>query len=81
LVWTSGPNAGIEVEIKSYVAKTFIFWDPMLDPIAVGNAYTVVPGCDRLPPTCKIKFNNFRRYGGYDQVIGRDEIAKTPIVK
>ena len=81
LTWTSGANAGVQSEIKSFIGDDFILWERMLHPIQVGDAYTVTPGCDKLEETCKTKFDNFINFGGFPDVPGRDAIAKTPDAK
>lgn len=35
---------------------------------AIGDAVTIYPGCDRLPQTCKDKFNNLDRFGGFQWI-------------
>lgn len=81
IVWTSGANAGLSSEVKDFEAGEFILWEPMPYPIAVGDAYTIKPGCDRLAPTCKSKFSNYTNFGGFPDVPGKDALMQTPTAK
>lgn len=81
LTWTSGANDGAVSEVKSFAAGTITLWQPMLYPISAGDAYSLVPGCDKLADTCQTKFSNYDNFGGFADVPGRDEITKTPNAK
>lgn len=83
LTWTSGANAGHSSEVKAFVQATgtFILWQAMIHPIAVGDEYEAVPGCDLTEPTCKAKFDNYVNFGGFKDVPGQDEIMKSPDAK
>ncbi len=58
LTFTSGPNAGLKREIKSYDAGTKILTlaDGFPALPAVGNTFSAVAGCDVRFETCKTKF-------------------------
>lgn len=82
LTWTSGANAGVAREVKSFAADgTFVLWEPCPKAVQIGDAYTVYPGCDKTEATCKGKFANFDRYGGFPDVPGRDRVSQTPNAK
>lgn len=65
IVMTSGLNAGF--------SRTIVTWNPntlaisLLNPlpfaVAVGDGFTIKPGCDRQQPTCTL-FGNLANYGG-----------------
>ena len=80
LIWTSGANLGERAEVKTYDLATqqFVLWEPMIYPIAVGDTFTVAPGCDRLKATCVAKFNNYINFGGFADVPGGDAISAHP---
>lgn len=80
LTWTGGANAGARSEVKAFDAASgqFVLWAPMLHRIEVGDTYSVVPGCDKTPDSCKTKFDNFINYGGFPDVPGRDSITESP---
>lgn len=78
LTWTSGANAGLAMEVKSFIAKQFTLWLPMPNAIAVGNTYSVYKGCDKRFTTCQTKFNNVLNFGGFPTLPGVDRILNYP---
>ncbi|OBS10778.1 DUF2163 domain-containing protein [Acidihalobacter prosperus] len=69
---TSGQNAGLEREVQDYTAGVFAVYDPWPYPVAVGDTYTAVAGCDKTDTTCATKFANLPRFRGFPQVPGAD---------
>jgi uncharacterized phage protein (TIGR02218 family) len=65
VAFTSGANAGVSRTVKAHVPGTFTLLNPLPFAVAVGDAYEVRPGCDRLKATCSSKFNNLIRFRGY----------------
>lgn len=50
-----------------------------------GNIYgglviSIIPGCDKLRDTCRLKFDNLDNYGGYSWIPGRNPIDGSSIV-
>lgn len=80
LTWLTGANAGIGSEVKDYrqAGGVFTLWQAMPQPIAGGDGYEVVPGCDLTAATCKAKFDNYINFGGFRDVPGQDDIIKSP---
>jgi uncharacterized phage protein (TIGR02218 family) len=80
LTWTSGDNIGATSEIKSYDLTTgqIILWQPTIYPISIGDAYEMVPGCDKTKGTCQTKFNNYVNFGGFPDIPGIDAISRGP---
>ncbi len=80
LTWTSGANAGAKREVYSWDldSLTFVLWLPMENPIAVGDAYEVAPGCDKRFATCRSRFNNGANYGGFPHLPGIGKILEYP---
>jgi uncharacterized phage protein (TIGR02218 family) len=76
--WLSGVNQGLRSEVKSFVAGTFVLWQPTVEPIVIGDTYRAIPGCDKLRDTCIQKFNNFVNFGGFPDVPGKDALIRTP---
>lgn len=78
--WTSGANEGARSEIKSHIESTgeITLWQVMPYPIAIGDTYVAVPGCDKLKATCASKFANLVNFGGFPDIPGRDAISATP---
>jgi uncharacterized phage protein (TIGR02218 family) len=75
LTWTSGPNAGKPMEVKTWdgAAKRFTLCIPMVGTVAIGDAYSVYPGCKkRLIADCKTKFANVVNFRGEPYVPGEE---------
>ncbi len=80
LTWTSGDNAGVNVEVNNWDLNSFTFtlWLPVNKMIAVGDAYTVSTGCDKRFTTCRSRFNNAANYGGFPHLPGLSKILLYP---
>lgn len=80
LTWLSGANAGRSVEVRVWdgVKKRFSLWMAAERPIAVGDTYSVTPGCDKRFATCKARFGNGTRYGGFPHLPGLAKILDVP---
>lgn len=80
VTWTSGNNNALISEIRSFNNSTGQISFQLETPfdIAIGDDYTIVPGCIKDAATCKSKFSNYINYGGYDDVPGIDKMIQTP---
>ncbi|MGE3622967.1 MAG: DUF2163 domain-containing protein [Bdellovibrionales bacterium] len=78
LLWTSGANQGLAMEVKNWDGAAFTLWLPMPGPIALGDGYSVHPGCDKRFATCRDKFSNGVNFGGFPHVPGVGNILKYP---
>jgi uncharacterized phage protein (TIGR02218 family) len=68
--FTSGANAGLQFEIKlSTTGEIELFLPPWLT-VAIGDAVTLVAGCDKTRATCKAKFGNVINFRGEPDVPG-----------
>lgn len=75
VTWTSGPNAGLSMEVRSFAAGVFQLALPMPRDIAVGHTYSAVAGCrKRVITDCKTKFNNVVNFRGHPYVPGNDKV-------
>jgi uncharacterized phage protein (TIGR02218 family) len=72
LTFTSGANAGRAMEVKRQTGAAFELWQAMSEAIAVGDGFTVTPGCDHAFSTCKTKFANAVNFRGHPYMIGAD---------
>ena len=82
LTFTGGANAGLSVEVKSHrkaATVTFELWQPMPEPIAAGDTFTVVAGCDKRFQTCHDRFNNVVNFRGFPHVPGNDFVISYPL--
>lgn len=65
VTFTSGQNAGISRTVRSCTTGgTFTLIAPLPFAPAAGDAFTVLPGCDKTMATCSGRFNNLPRYRG-----------------
>jgi uncharacterized phage protein (TIGR02218 family) len=79
LTWTSGANAGYSMEIKTHAASGVMTLQlPMPYAVAVGDAYSLIPGCDKLLTTCRDKFSNVDNFRGEPHLPGMDAILRGP---
>jgi uncharacterized phage protein (TIGR02218 family) len=58
IVWTSGANAGYQMEIKSQIGTIIELYLPMINTVSVGDTFTLYAGCDLSKAQCKTKFEN-----------------------
>lgn len=72
LSWSTGANAGLAMEVRSFAAGLFTLFLPMPRAIAAGDAYRVTVGCDRRFATCRDKFDNAVNFQGEPHVPGND---------
>lgn len=78
ITWTSGLNAGATSEVKDFTAGQFILWEALLFPIALTDAYSLTPSCDKSPAG-HLQFNaDMVDFGGFPDVPGGDALVATP---
>lgn len=64
--FTSGQNMGVRATIKNVrVGTNLTLSYPLPYPVAVGDAFKIVLGCDHTLPTCAGTFNNRARFRGF----------------
>lgn len=80
IVWTSGANQGLSMEVKDWDGdfQVFKLWLPMPNNISINDAYKVYPGCDKRFSTCKSKFSNAVNFGGFPHLPGLAKILQYP---
>lgn len=65
VTFTSGQNAGIARTVRACTTGgTFTMIAPFPFAPAVGDTFTVLPGCDKTMATCSGRFNNLSQYRG-----------------
>lgn len=72
----SGLNAGLSMEIRSYVPGQFTLELPFPSVVNIGDAYTAKAGCDTSFATCKNRFNNVVHFRGEPDLPGLDKIVQ-----
>lgn len=75
--FTSGANAGLSMEVRDFSTGRFGLFLPLPSAIAVGDAFTVIAGCDKQFDTCVSRFNNAINFRGEPHVPGTDKILET----
>lgn len=74
--FTTGANAGRAMEIKQQTATGIELYLPMGADIAVGDAVTLVAGCDLQLATCSAKFGNVVNFRGEPFLPGADRMTE-----
>ncbi len=76
LLWTSGNNINLAVELSSNRVEngstSLQLWKPMPFDVQSGDAFTLTAGCDKSFDTCKAKFSNHLNFRGFPHMPGND---------
>lgn len=78
VTFTTGANAGRSMEVKAFDGQAFELFQPLPEPIEVGDAYDVYPGCDKHLDTCRDTFGNVPNFRGYPHIPGNDHMVQRP---
>ena len=82
LVWVSGDNLDVGIEVKSYRINNgeavIELWQSMRQDISSGDQFDVRAGCDKLFATCQGKFENALNFRGFPQMPGNDFVMSYP---
>ena len=83
LTWSSGPNAGLSIEVQRWEAGPcrITLYLPPGYPITPGDSFSLAPGCDKRFATCKAKFDNVLNFRGEPYVPGLDALMSYPDAK
>lgn len=76
LLWLTGANVGLSMEVKTFNAGTFTLYLPMPYEVQVGDEYSVYAGCDKRDVTCINKFGNIINFRGQPHKPGPDQAGK-----
>lgn len=70
LSFTSGANAGLKpIQVKRSEADgTLELFEAMPYPMAIGDAYTLIPGCRKRLSDCRDKWANVPNFGGFTAI-------------
>lgn len=81
LIFTSGANSGLAMEVKEYLNNAgggrLSLALPMPYVIAPGDTYSLSKGCDKTLSTCFGRFNNVVNFRGEPAVPGLDRMLET----
>ncbi len=76
IVWTTGDNAGLAIEVKAHSQGTpnarLSLFLPMPRPIQAGDTFSITAGCDKRFETCRDRFANVVNFGGFPHMPGND---------
>lgn len=79
VTWLTGANATYRMEVKSQASGVVSLQQAMPNPIAIGDTYTIIAGCNKILSTCRDKFNNVVNFRGHPFIPGTDAMIKGPI--
>jgi len=83
LVWTSGANSDLAMEVKRHsvdgATVSIELWQAMPQPLAPGDGFTVTAGCDKRFSTCRDRFANSINFRGFPHIPGNDFIVRYPV--
>jgi uncharacterized phage protein (TIGR02218 family) len=70
VTFTSGDLAGLSYWVRTFVNTNGVvrLQTPAMVAPSSGDAFTILPGCDKSMSMCKSRFANFANYGGYPDV-------------
>lgn len=68
IVGLTGANAGQTRTITTVAAGTVSLLKAWLYPVAVGDTFQLLPGCDHTTATCHNIFNNLSHFGGFPYI-------------
>ena len=80
----SGDAEGLSGIIKNDAkgengARTIELWEALRAVMQSGDRVRLEAGCDKLPRTCRKKFNNFLNFRGFPDIPGEDWLMSYPI--
>lgn len=78
LTWTSGANAGLKAEIRSFAGGVIELWREAPRAVELGDGFAVTPGCDKRFETCRAKFANGANFRGFPHMPGNDWVMSYP---
>lgn len=79
LLWTGGGNEGLAAEILRHAGDALSLLLPPARAVTAGDTARVTLGCDRRFETCRDRFENAVRFGGFPHIPGNDFILSYPV--
>jgi hypothetical protein len=68
IIGTSGANNGFTRTIQYMASAAANLYSPFVYPVATGDGFSLLPGCDHTASTCQNTFNNLARFGGFPAI-------------
>ncbi len=82
LRWISGANMGtaglIKQDLGAGTLRRIELWQEPARKIVLGDAFTLVAGCDKRAETCRVKFDNYLNFRGFPDMPGDDWVTAYP---
>ena len=81
LTWTSGANAGETVTVEADSGQGMRLLRLRLEaafPVAAGDTFDLLAGCDKTAATCSAKFGNLVNFRGFPHIPGSDWVTVYP---
>lgn len=79
--FTSGANVGARADVKQHKnlggPAEIGLWAPLTQPLAVGDGFTILAGCDKSFTTCRDRFANLLNFRGFPFMPGNDLVLGT----
>lgn len=75
ITWQTGRNAGVvcQVETVDFGAQALSLWDLAPYPPAIGDLFTLKPGCPKTKTGC-LNYEVYESFGGFPDVPGPDAL-------
>ena len=64
----TGQNTGLTRTIRQMLGGTAYQHRAWLYPVAIGDTFRFLPGCDHTTATCQTTFDNLAHYGGFPYI-------------
>ena len=81
ITFTSGANLGARADVKQHKnldgPAEIGLWAPLAQPLAVGDGFTILAGCDKSFVTCRDRFANLLNFRGFPFMPGNDLVLGT----
>lgn len=83
VVWLTGGNAGQRGAVKAdrkdaAGVRRIALWQAPGRPMAAGERFRIVAGCDKRAETCRKKFGNLLNFRGFPLIPGDDWVTAYP---
>lgn len=79
ILFLSGRNAGRQMDIRTWNDQVLRLMRPLPFPMAAGDQYRAIQGCDKRFQTCHTLYNNAINFGGEPHVPGVDKLHANDI--
>jgi uncharacterized phage protein (TIGR02218 family) len=79
VIWVTGANAGLNMEVKQtvYETGTFELFLPMPYEIEIGDRFAAIRGCNKSRDAC-ISYNNIVNFRGFPDLPLTDQMLRGP---